>query len=400
MNLSNDFDIINYKSQYPNIYFKSNIDIIKHYLNTNYNITSTKSDNKSINIINNNIIDIFSDNNIINNNIIDNNIIDKYIIHHKIGGGTTKYVYDLINKYKCILIERKNNMILKKGDILLVQHLYGTDITIDDLLNINKDIKIIITIHDWYWLINDINKLYNMEIEVHNRYLNENIIINDKIIQLFKKSYKIIHPTRFTYEIFEKYIDMKNHIIIPHNDYLLDISNNSIYEYKQKYIKKIRDNIINIGNLNGFGECKGSNYIMKLYDKYNEKKYKDNIIKFHIVDRNISYNELEYFDIINDKNINGLLQLNKWGETWCYSLTKALYTNLPILYTNIGAFKYRINESNHYICLYEKEIETDILYEKFEKFLDYIIENNDKYEDKIIKKPTIIYNDFYNDLLK
>ena len=30
------------------------------------------------------------------------------------------------------------------------------------------------------------------------------------------------------------------------------------------------------------------------------------------------------------------------GETWCYSLTKALISNLPIIYNDIGAFKTRI----------------------------------------------------------
>ena len=47
---------------------------------------------------------------------------------------------------------------------------------------------------------------------------------------------------------------------------------------------------------------------------------------------------------IKTHNIHGLLHLNKWGETWCYGLTKSLLSELPIFYNNIGSFKTRISK--------------------------------------------------------
>ena len=46
--------------------------------------------------------------------------------------------------------------------------------------------------------------------------------------------------------------------------------------------------------------------------------------------------------VIKNNKIHALLYLNKYGETWCYSLSKAIKTGLPILYNNLGAFKERL----------------------------------------------------------
>ena len=106
-----------------------------------------------------------------------------------------------------------------------------------------------------------------------------------------------------------------------------------------------KNNEINIGNLSGFSEYKGRDYILDLIDKY--KTYNNYTINFIVVGYNSpAYNETEYYEYVKKYNIHGLTYLNKWGETWCYSLTKALNTGLPIVYNNIGAFKERISNKD------------------------------------------------------
>jgi hypothetical protein len=54
------------------------------------------------------------------------------------------------------------------------------------------------------------------------------------------------------------------------------------------------------------------------------------------------------------------------------------------LYNNIGSYKTRIGEKEHYFKVIEDEsqyYDRDFLRKKFEKMLDYIIENNGKYNN-------------------
>ena len=86
------------------------------------------------------------------------------------------------------------------------------------------------------------------------------------------------------------------------------------------------------------------------------------------------------------------MYLNKYGETWCYSISKALKTGLPILYNNIGAFEERIKPNNYYKILFEDEvsIRTFIMtkynpevYEKVKNFIQMIIKFHNTQEIKI-----------------
>jgi hypothetical protein len=121
------------------------------------------------------------------------------------------------------------------------------------------------------------------------------------------------------------------------------------------------------------------------------------MINWFIVGVNIpSYSENEFYDYIKKYNIHALTFLNKWGETWCYSLTKAFHSGLPIIYNNFGVFKERIPENTkHYFKVYDNENDTDIgkLYSTFEKMISYII----KYQ---IDKESINYNEYYDNLFK
>ncbi len=285
-----------------------------------------------------------------------------------------------------------NNFNFKKDDILFLQHLFYSDLSVDDIINIknNFNCKLIISIHDWYWLNDKILTEFDNSTAWHNSYLNKNINIDPQILKLFENSDDIIHPSKFTFNIFSKYFKNNNFKLIYHNDYKID--------YTIKNVPLIKNNTINIGVLHSYSEYKGKENIeilrsIKNYNGYN--------IEWKIVGINIKeYKEKEFYEYIEKYNINALTLLNKWGETWCYSLTKFINSGLPIIYNNYGAFKERIPcNIEHYFKVFENEEENDInkLNEVYLKMLNFIILNNGKYN--IINNDTkIIYNNYYDKL--
>ena len=274
------------------------------------------------------------------------------------------------------------------NDIVFIQHLINTNISIDqiiDILSLHK-CNIYLSIHDFHWLSNDSDPAIGYlspEFDI-KKSLNYN-----KIKILFSLVDIIIHPSKFTYNIYNKYYSNNNFKIIDHNDY--KVNNDSIY------IPPIYNNTINIGNLSGFCECKGKEYLLLLMSKY--KIYKNYNINFVIIGYNSPvYNETEYYEYVKKYNIHGLTYLNKWGETWCYSLTKALNTGLPIIYNNIGAFKERITNKKQYFKAFDYENDDMLkIYNTFNNLLDYIIQNNGKYNN-FYNNDIIIYNPFYDSI--
>jgi hypothetical protein len=117
-----------------------------------------------------------------------------------------------------------------------------------------------------------------------------------------------------------------------------------------------------------------------LENKY--KEYNGFRINFVIAGVNIpNYKENEFFEVIRTNNIHTLTLLNKWGETYCYALSKFLKSGLPIFYNGIGAVAERIPAKSHYMKVFDHEIAFDehdkeIICNKFEEMINYIIENN------------------------
>jgi hypothetical protein len=324
-----------------------------------------------------------------------------YIISNIKGGGSLKYINDIINN-----INYKNNFILIKNEkeltqynfcdsIILLQQLFYTDINLNTIINLKKttNVQLIISIHDCYWLNNNIIKVFDNTLYWHNAYLKDDIKINEDTIQLFEIADEIIFPSKFIYGIYSRYFSTNNFVLVHHNDYFLD--------YSTKNIPLIKNNIINIGVFHEFSIYKGKEYINYLSQKF--ISYKNYKINWHINGINSSkYKEIDFFNNIKSLNIHCLTALNKEGETWCYALTKFINSGLPIIYNNFGSFKERIPDNvDHYFKVYETETENDKNNEKlddvFIKLLDYIIQNNGKFNN-INTNTEIIYNQHYNNL--
>lgn len=325
-----------------------------------------------------------------------------FIITNMTNCGTGKYIDDIINEYgdsaNFYFINSKKDFLKYKftqNDILFLQHLLYCNLTVNDILTLKNifKCKLIISIHDFYWLNDVILKKFDKDFSCHNSYLKSKININNDIIKLFSLADEIVHPSKFTYNIFLKYFPSDNFKLVSHNDYQID--------YTTKNIPSINNNTINIGVFHRLTECKGKyfiNYLQKKIIKFNGYN-----INWKIVGKNIPfYKEEEFFTFIAKYNINCLTLLNKWGETWCYSLTKFINSGLPIIYNNFGAFKERIPNSEHYFKVYEdekKNYNLDLLEDEFKRMLEYIIVNNSKYTN-INTNTTINYNQYYNKLFR
>ena len=317
-----------------------------------------------------------------------------YVIsNHTAGGGADKYLKDIKKKYDDVIFvnlqedTQLRKITFRKKDIIFLQYLFGTDIKIDTILDIQKiyNCSLVISIHDFYWLKNKVLYDFDDSNSWQNGYLEENISICPTIKKLFNCANQILHPSRFTWSVFEKYFSTDHFKLVQHNDCL---------DYKiHKVISPIINKRINIGVLHYYNVYKGKDMIEKLRSKYNT--YNGYTIHWVIVGINVPpYKENEFYEYISKYNINCLTFLNQWGETWCYSLTKAFHSGLPIIYNNFGAFRERIPENTeHYFKAYEDESEQDPqqLYNTFEKMIDYLI-----CHDESTRR--IVYNHYYDDL--
>ena len=86
----------------------------------------------------------------------------------------------------------------------------------------------------------------------------------------------------------------------------------------------------------------------------------------------------------------------------CYLLTKYLFSGLPILYNNIGAFRERIKPLENHFSVGEKDVVIDInkLNKGFEDMLNYIITNGKLGKHVWTEGVELNKPDFYLELFK
>lgn len=320
-----------------------------------------------------------------------------YIIAPNKGGGSYKYMNDILNYLKSI---NKNYIIIKNAreftymssdfntnDILIVQNLYKTNISFSDIEQsvIKKKFNLILPVHDFYFMYSYENL---NSIKIHRE--PKIPFITHKLLNIAKY---VIFPSKYIADRFNK-CDNENYIIVSHNDNLNYID--------ELYVPTILEFKINIGIITNIDRVKGNSNYAELCKINKYKNYTINyylfgnvINKDELNDRHIHhegvYKEDEIYEKVNQKNIHGLMFLNSLPETYCYALTKGINMRLPILYTNMGAIGERLGElnSNRF------HIYNDI--NSFYNFIDYII-TNENVGTKNELDLDIKINKFYIDL--
>lgn len=285
--------------------------------------------------------------------------------------GSRKYFYDLINRYvTCNFIivsdiSMFRNLELKSDDIIMISHFYATQIRPFDVVNKNLNgCKVYICLHDDHIIID--------------------FLTNSENSQDYQKVFDIsttIYQTEFVFRKYKKYFNIEHSVFIPHNDF--KINKSSIV------VPPIINNTINITTMCSLE--KGYEMVSLLRRKFiTYKGYRINITRVGI--ETPYYSEKCYDEYIKHHNFHGFLYLTHVGETWGYSFTMAINSGLPILFNNIGSFKERIPNKPQYFATLKKKTMT---YIQFSKMLDYIIENQGKYNNSGCNTD-IIYQPGYN----
>jgi hypothetical protein len=319
------------------------------------------------------------------------------------GGGTTFFLNTIVSKYKnyqtFVIVRNINGNIhinineeyniskkynlsesiyflekyANKIEKIFVNHLLGHDnLFIQKVFNLNKEV-IGIT-HDYYNLTKIYQPFYH-EIDNFNK-------INPPLININNYNHIITQNIENLY-IFKKYY--KNKIsVVPLPDYLYKEDKIEYTKNRHKITIGIIGNIINI---------KGREILIDIINYYKNDQNIE-IIVLGIVNIPNFYNYFSYDtidelnSIICDKEINVLLELSLWPETYSYTLTLSMSLDLPILYLEKKYNSVIKNRLANYAKSHKFNnlVELDLLVKKY----------NQNWFCKV--KPVVCYSKFWNDL--
>ena len=346
-----------------------------------------------------------------------------------LGGGTGYFINSIISKYKFFknfLIVRNHKKMIEfninneyvlnkmyteqeaitffqcnkhKINKIFLNHIKGHSYSfINSFFNLDKEISLIT--HDYSTIMKNTQPLYNdfKNVNLHNKNININ------------KFHKIIIQNKNTLPIFKHFLTEEKEICIsPLPDF-----NKSLELIKTNNTKTV------IGVIGVIHEIKGKKIIDLLYNYIKTNNLDITIIVFGIINNSfinqITYKNInELNELLMKHKPNLLLEANLWPETWSYTLTISMLTQLPILslkkpFVNVIEDRLSKYSKTHYyqtisdIIKLSKNVKQDYFYTInpvifFNSFWDnYFIDKKDKKMDitpiKSFKhniKPYIIY---------
>ncbi len=321
-----------------------------------------------------------------------NNPIKKRVLNfcHK-GGGTEKYMNDLKRIFKeyefidFVREEKDNKMNYKNVDIIHINSIILNDLKHDYHIffkNHFRNIRKILTIHDYQWLFENNPNILKEDFEKESKKL-----LTDKILELFDVVDTIIFPSKNIHDNYARCIDLNKYAdkinIVYHSD--------KIINHNFLVIPSLDTNKeINIAFIGEYVKYKGS----QLFEEIIKRKdnYKDFLIRYHVygtVHNDSAYNDKIIYhsryhdnsiiDELHENKIHGILHLSVFEESYCYALTNSINSGIPIFYLMRGSFNERLEENTfgrYHGVETEGGIDIDKICDKFNDFLDYIIENN------------------------
>ena len=301
---------------------------------------------------------------------------------------------------------------------------HGADVSEEQLKSFGKEIngKIEFRIENCFRNGNNINGWAFVK-GIDSLYCDISLIIQDKNgkIQSFK-ALKNARPDVAKVTQDNKYLNSGFFVFLPDNSFesgilkiQIVINNNNISYYSNiieinGYInyEKNKKRIAFIGGLN---EAKGSQLayqiIKKADDKYDWYIFggigdaelftldKKNLRKTSWYDRN------EIIKLLNDNLIDLVCILPIWPETFCYTLSEALISQIPVLATDIGALGERIKDGE-YGWLVPYDVSADEVINKIEEILgdnigyERVKKNLDSFVHKSIRSMINEYEILYN----
>ena len=279
-------------------------------------------------------------------------------------------------------------------DFVHVHHLMYQYFDIIDLIN-EKKIPYIITLHDFYMVCpifsllengeeycgdkespdcqKCLKKQKNIEIEfIDNwRKLSHDVLEKAKLV---------IAPTDSAREIVQKYFKDIEIKTIEHG------MKKMVYEYEGKNENRKK----NIAFLGGINKIKGIDFMREFVKEVNKEDNKYNLHLFgNTNDEKINesdgnyiyhgkYDREDVVKILKENEIDLVILLAIWPETYSYTLTESLMAKVPVLALDYGALAERIRKNN---CGWI--LDRDSKFEDILKKVDEIFENEDEYKEKI-----------------
>ena len=239
-----------------------------------------------------------------------------FLIARNFNNTTHFYINDdvkldkIMNENESILFIKNNKSLISK---IFVNHTAEHFIPfLDSLFTLDKNITTIT--HDYYLLFNKTQPLYN---EIQNSNIQRYAID-------IRKYNKIITQNIVNLEIYNKYLAEQYVIVSP------------LPDYKKKLFKITSNNQKTvIGIIGNISEIKGSKYIGELLNLGLDEKYE--VVIFGSI--NIDFIKQYPYKNINELNSllskfkpNILIETSIWPETYSYTLTLSMITELPILF--------------------------------------------------------------------
>ena len=294
--------------------------------------------------------------------------------------------------------------ILSKLDIKVIHinHLINHTFDLMGLAN-KKEIPYLLTIHDFYYIcpsIHLIDENYNYcEFKCENcKY--ENIL--DKwqkhCFKVLKNAYLNIIPSNSAIKRYQSiYPNLTNFKLIEHGRNIKKTNINS----------KLSTNPIKIAIPGHISQHKGSLLIKKI-----KQLDKDNNLELHFMGTTIpnlnsygvnhgKYKRGDFNKLIAEINPSFIAILSTCPETFSHTLTESWATGVPVIATNLGALKERINKTNGgWLVDYKNPQKIyDVILSINKK--DYLEkqENISKIKFKSLKQMTDEYNQIYGEII-
>ena len=259
------------------------------------------------------------------------------------GGGTTHFLNCIVSKFKT-----NNTFLIARNFDDLVYFYINDTLCLENKFNIADSINFL-----------DIIKSKIIKIFV-NHTLGHNISFLNKLFELGKHITSITHDYSLIIKKPQPYysdiskleraiIDINNYdMIITQNIVNANIFNNYINSnkivicklpdyYKPDKLIRTNNSQIVVAFIGSIINIKGSEIVNKIYDYYKNNRFIKFII-FGLMDiktniPNIKYNNIEEFNnLLLTYKPNILIETSIWPETYSYTLTLSMLTDLPILY--------------------------------------------------------------------
>ena len=271
----------------------------------------------------------------------------------------------------CIKFLNNNNSKIKK--IFINHTIHHSDIFIDNLFTLGKEVTIIT--HDFLHIFTNCQPKYDqMNYYINNKNEHSRIDIN--------RYDQIITQNQQNLYYYNDFIKDKSKVVI------CDLPD---YRDPDELIKTNNKKIV-IGLIGNIAEIKGKNILKNISDFYKNNPNIEIVVIGTVYLYQINstqYDNIhEFNDILKKYKPNILLELSIWHETYSFTLSLAMITQLPILYlkkNNISVIENRLSK-------YDKAYGFNDISE-----LNNIIMNNNVKQDYFYTvKPIIYYNSFWD----